>query len=142
MTTTTVGGVLPPTITFDQMVAKYIALRDKTDAIKKVHQAELAKYNLALGTLEGWMLNVLNTNHAESMRAEAGTAYTSTIASAKVEDWDAVLEFVKVNDAWDLLEHRVSKLAAEAIIQETKQPIPGVSIDRSVRLYVRRVSDK
>ena len=142
MTTTTVGGVLPPTITFDQMVAKYIALRDKTDAIKKVHQAELAKYNLALGTLEGWMLNVLNTNHAESMRAEAGTAYTSTTSSAKVEDWGAVMEFIRTNDAWDLLEKRVSKIAVEAIVQETKQPIPGVAIVRDTRLNVRRVSDK
>ena len=42
-----------------------------------------------------------------------GTAYRSTRSSATVADWEAVLDHVKEQDAWELLERRVSKGAIQ-----------------------------
>lgn len=128
----------PPTMTLDVIVAKYVALRDKAAEIKKRHTEELSRFNVAMGMLEGWMLDKLNAAGIESARTDSGTAYKSTRTSAKVVNWTETLAFIREQEAWDLLEARVSKTAAEAIIDETKQPIPGVSVTRETTINVRR----
>jgi hypothetical protein len=139
--TTTVAEQTPaakPRMAPDQMVAKFVALRDKIAEMKKRHTDELAPYNLAMGTLEAWLLDVLNTNHATSMRFDAGTPYTTTRTSVKVDEWSTVLGFIREHEAWELLEARVNKTALEAIIGDTGTNIPGVSVSRELVLNVRR----
>lgn len=120
------------------MVDKFIALRDKKAELAKKHAEELAPYNLALGTLEAWMLNTLNETGLKAMRAGAGTFYTTTRTSAKVETWGDVLAYIRENEAWELLEARVSKTAVEAIMEDTQTNIPGVTVSRELVLNVRR----
>ncbi len=130
--------VRAPTLTTDKAVEKFVALRDKIAEIKKRHVMELAPYNGALAALEGWLLDDLNTAHVEQMRALSGTVYKSVRTSASVVSWTETLDFIKATEAWELLEARVSKIAVEAIIEETKQPVPGVKIAREIILNVRR----
>lgn len=128
----------PEGLTPDKMVAKYIALRDKVDEIKKRQSADLVSYNLVLGTLEGWLLEALNASGVDSMRAPGGTFYKTSRTSAKVHEWSKTLDYIRENDAWELLEARVSKTAAEAIMADTGLPIPGVDVKREIALNVRR----
>jgi hypothetical protein len=130
----------PQRMSSDDMISKYIRLRDKVKAIKDRHTEELAPYNNAMSTLEGWMLETLNAAGLQSMKSPHGTAYKSVRTSAKVIDWPATLSFIKANEAWDLLEARVSKLAAQAIIDETQLPIPGVETSSEIVVNVRRAS--
>ena len=125
-------------MTLDQMVDKYVQLRDKVTIIKKEQADALAPYNVAMAHLEAAMLDTLNQNGAESTRTEHGTVYKTTRTSTKVTEWSKTLEFIKAREAWDLLEARVSKTAAEAIIQETQAPIPGVTTTREIAIGVRR----
>lgn len=129
-----------PRMTVDDMIDKYLRLRDKTKAIKERHSEELAPYSNAMNTLEAWLLECLNEAKLKSVSSPHGTAYKTTRTSAKVTDWTAVLTFIRKHEAWDLLEARVSKLAAETIIEETKQPIPGVETSSEVCCNVRRAS--
>lgn len=122
----------------DQLVEKYVALRDKKAEIKKRQTEELSRYDLAMSQLEAMMLDILNATGAESMRTNSGTMFKTMRTSTKVMDWSATLEFIKTNNAWDLLEARVSKVAVEAIMAETQQPIPGVATNREIVLNVRR----
>jgi hypothetical protein len=130
----------PPAATVDQMVAKYVSVRDAKSALKKRHAEEIAKYDNAMETLELWMLEMLNNLQVESMRTNHGTAYKTVRTSAKVMDWPQTLQFIKDTDAWELLEARVSKLAAQAIIDDTKLPIPGVDVTSEVVVNVRRAA--
>lgn len=125
-------------MTLDAMVDAYVKLRDKVATIKKEQTDALAPYNVAMAKLEAAMLDTLNQNNAESVRTEHGTVYKTSRTSAKVTEWSATLEFIKTNNLWELLEARVSKTAAEAIIQETQQPIPGVTTSREIAIGVRR----
>jgi hypothetical protein len=125
-------------MTAEKMVEKYILLRDKMNEIRKRHQAELEKYVAAIAMLEGMLLDVLNEHNAKTMKVETGTFYKTTRSSSKVTDWREALDFIRANEAWELLEARVSKTAAAAIIEETKQPIPGVEVTREVVVQVRR----
>lgn len=129
-----------PAMTAEMMIEKYVALRDKKSEIEKRHVAELAPYRDVMSQLEGWLLEALNQAGLSSMKAPSGTAYKSTRTSAKVIDWPLVLAFIREHNAWDLLEARVSKLAAEAIITETNHPIPGVETSSELCVNVRRAS--
>lgn len=127
----------PPTMPLDQMVSKYVQLRNKLAGIAKRQKEETAPYNVALATLENWMLGALNASGMDSARTQHGTAYKSTHTSTKVTNWSETLAWIQEKEAWDLLEARVSKTAAEAIMTETQQPIPGVSVTRETTLNVR-----
>lgn len=130
--------VRPPDMTVDRAVAKYISIRDQIAALKKEQAKALLPYEAALETLAGWLLNDLNTAKVVSMRALTGTAYKSVRTSATVEDWPAVLAYIKENEAWDLLEARVSKLAVAAVVEDTKAPVPGVKTSREIIVNVRK----
>ena len=139
MSLTTVIATGPaPASPVDGIVSNYIALRDKIADIKQVHTTQLKPYNDMLGALEAMLLDALQQTNTESMRTLAGTFYKTTHSSVKVKDWATTLAFIQDNGAWDLLEARVNKTAAEALVSDTAQGIPGVDIDRMVRVNVRR----
>jgi hypothetical protein len=121
-------------------IEKFVAIRDKIAEIKKRHTEELSRYNLALATLEAWLIDDLNKAGVDSMRATHGTIFKTERTSCRVSDWSATLDFIRQNEAWDLLEARVSKTAAQAIVEDIKAPIPGVVIDSEYVLNVRRAS--
>ena len=125
-------------MTLDQMVDAYVKLRDKVAVIKKEQTDALAPFNVTMAKLEALMLDTLNKNNAESVRTEHGTVYKTSRTSTKVTEWSATLDFIKTHNLWELLEARVSKTAAEAIIQETQAPIPGVTTSREIAIGVRR----
>lgn len=129
-------------MTVDVMIEKYLRLRDKKKSIEDEHKQQLAPYNEAMTVLEGWLLEVMNQAKLKSLPTDQGTAYQSTRTSAKVTDWAAVLTYIRQNEAWDLLEARVSKLAAEAIIEQTQLPIPGVETSSEICVNVRRPTAK
>lgn len=126
------------TMTMDDAVRSYVQLRDRVAQVKKEQADTLAPFNLAMGKLEAHILDGLNQAGAESIRTVHGTAYKTTRASAKVMNWTETLDFIRTNNAWDLLEARVSKTAVEAIMTETGQAIPGVQTSREVALGVRK----
>jgi hypothetical protein len=130
----------PARMTVDDMIDKYLKLRDKVKAIKEDHTKQLVPYSEAMNTLEAWLLEVLNQAKLKSVNSAHGTAYKTTRTSAKVVDWPVTLAFIRQHDAWDLLEARVSKLAAQSIIDETQHPIPGVEVSSELAVNVRRAS--
>ena len=138
-TPTPPARVRPPSLqNTDRAIEKFIELRDKIAALKKRHTAELAPFNQAKDLIEAWLLSDLNAANVEAMRASTGTVYKSVRTSATVSEWSKTLEYIQANDAWELLTASVSKVAAEAIINETQAPIPGVSITREIILNVRK----
>ena len=134
--------IQPPGMTLDYMIQKYVALRDKKEAIEEKHKAELVPFREAMNMLEAYMLEALDNQGLQSMRSPHGTAFKKLRTSAKVTSWSEVLDFIRANNAWDLLEQRVSKLAAQNIIEETKKPIPGVETTSEVCVNVQRARSK
>lgn len=124
----------------DTMIEKYVALRDKVKLIKEAQAEQLRPYTEVMDRLEGWLLETLNQAGLSSMRSPHGTAFKSLRTTTKVVDREAWLDFVRTNEAWDLIESRAAKNAAEAIIEETQRPIPGVEVSSEMTVNVRRPS--
>lgn len=126
------------TMTPEEMVEKYLQLRDKKGEIAERHKKELAKFNLVIGLLESSLLGVLNTNEASSMSTKDGTFFKHTTSSATVTDWKAAFDFIIDTGQWQLLEKRVSKAEAQALMEERQEAIPGVKIERVTVVQIRR----
>ena len=58
--------------------------------------------------------------------------------SAVVSDWDAILDHVKENEAWELIERRVNKTAIKEFRDEHDDLPPGVSWNEAQVVNVRR----
>ena len=60
-------------------------------------------------------------------------------------DWDAVLGFIRENEAFDMLEKRISKIAVRGYIEANKAVPPGVNygtkLEVNIRKPVARVED-
>lgn len=120
--------------TMEELVAVYVQTRDRIKAIEAEQKAQLAPYREALDKVEGLIMTMLNSAGADSMKTSAGTAYKAPWTKASVQDWQKVLDYAVENGRFDLFERRVAKSVAEEI-----GDVPGIEIERGVRVNVRRV---
>jgi replicative superfamily II helicase len=128
-----------PTLTIAEAAQKLIMLRDRKTEIKEAHKKQLEPYNNVLSQLEAWILNRLNQEGLDNAKATGGgLVYKQTTTSTSVKEWEATLAFIREHELWDLLEARVSKLAAIEHIEKIGHPIPGVNVSQMVVLHVRR----
>ena len=124
--------------TLGDLIGKYILLRDKANEIKAKHKEELVPYNTAMQKIEDRFQKVMQDQNLENLKTENGVAYRADRVSVTVADWDTFYAYVVENDAAYLLEKRASKAAAEEILEETGELPPGLNMNRSVKINVRR----
>ncbi len=128
------------TLTIDTVIEHYIKLRDKKSALKAEHDAKVKDIELTMNKLEAYLLQQADTQGVTSFKTANGTAFVTTVDMANVADWDAVLKFIKDNDAWDMLEKRVSKNAVRQYIEATKAIPSGINWASRLDINVRRSS--
>ena len=122
----------------EELVEKFIALRDQKSKMSTEYKAQVAQIDSVLDQIEGQLLRDFNTHGMESVRTKSGTAYKSTRNSATVADWDYVLDFIQTNELWNMLERRVSKAAVEQYKDEHGNLPPGINWREEITINVRR----
>lgn len=122
----------------DDLIKKYLKLRDAKSELEAKHKAETQRYTQAMTKIEQLLLAEFNETGQDSAKTAVGTAYKSVRTSAKVADRDAFLDFVRENDAWGFVENRVNKTAVEEFLAEHEQLPPGVDVTRSATINIRR----
>ena len=126
------------TINITELVEKYIALRDRKAQITNDAKKQCATLDTAMEKAEAAMLAFFNANGLDSAGCANGTVYKQTRTSVTVADWDAVVAFVKENDAFHMLEHRVSKTAVEEYVSANEDLPPGINWKADTVINVRR----
>ena len=121
----------------DAAIARYIMLRDEKKALQDSIKPQLADINERLGKFEAVFLQMMQTYGLDSLPTANGTAYTSMQYSVKIEDWDAVLEFIRSTNSWYLLEKRLNKSTVQDFA-ESGEPVPGTTLSSFVNVNVRR----
>lgn len=127
-----------PPMTTANLVEKYVLLRDRMKLLRKQHTDQLAPYADAMSQIELLLMAALNQAGVEQMRAPAGTFFKTKTSTVKVTNFDALLDYVRENNAWELLPPAVSKPAVDAHFEDTQTLPPGVEITRTVEVNVRR----
>ena len=123
-----------------EAVAMYIKLRDTKAQIAAEAKAQIAPIDEKMDKLESKLLEAFDRAGMDSVKTEAGTAYTSVRTTMSVSDRDSFVRHVRETMNLDLLEVRVNKLAAESFLGETGQLPPGIKCDRERTVGVRRSS--
>ena len=121
------------------LVKLFIALRDRRARRKADYQLDDVGDREKQEKIEVEFLKRFNKRGIDNVSARGiGTAYRSVRASAKVADWDSLLDFIKKEGAWEMLERRVSKVAVEQFKAETDDLPPGVDWGETQVINFRR----
>lgn len=125
-------------VNVDQVIAAYMTLRSKKDAIEGEVKTKVADIKAKMEKLESWIKTQADAQGVTSFKTKHGTAFLTTTDYANVGDWDAVLEFIKTNDAFEMLEKRVSKTAVRNYVENDKFVPPGVNYGTKLEVNVRK----
>tara|TARA_R100001443_G_scaffold18771_3_gene29941 strand:- start:9666 stop:10070 length:405 start_codon:yes stop_codon:yes gene_type:complete len=129
-------------VTVDKVVAKYIGYRNEKESLESDTKAKVKIIKENMAKLEAWLKEKADKDGVDSFKTSSGTAFLTTTDFARVEDWDATLGFIKDNDAYDLLEKRVSKTAVRGYIEANKSVPSGVNYGTRIDVNVRKPSVK
>jgi hypothetical protein len=128
--------------TVDTIVGAYIELRTRKDRINAEAKAAVKKLDDRMKKLEAWLQMKMHTDGVNALPTDAGTAYKANVEQATVSDMDAFLEYVRANDAYYLLEKRVSKLGVKALLEENQPLPPGINWYTSTAIHVRKPNER
>lgn len=131
------------TETAEQLIAKVIALKDKIALADKQYAIFCKPWKDTIAECENKLLAMLNEQRLDSMRADSGTAYKSTIVSYKVIEREKVLDLI--NENWesfgsDMLQLGVTKDAVKKYVEENGKLPEGITSDSFTRINIRRGS--
>lgn len=126
------------TVTVDAVIKKYMELRVEKEAIEADVKARVDTIKTSMEKLEAWLKLKLDADGLTSFKTDHGTAFLTTTDFANVEDWDAVLRFIREEEAFDMLEKRISKTAVRAYIDATKEVPPGVKYGTKLDINIRK----
>lgn len=126
------------TLSYDQLVEGYRALRDRKAEIEARHKAELKPINDVMSQIESRLLTMFTEAGLSSVKTAHGTAYTSTSIKYTVEDPAALREFVETNNMPELLETRISKSAVDQYLEAGGSLPPGVKVSQHLSVNVRK----
>jgi len=130
--------------TVQQMVGKYVELRERRTELKKKFTASDNELKDMQGKIETFLQGKMDADGVKSFATPSGTAYSTHIESIKVGDWESFFGYVLENEAYDLLTHNVNKTACRDIMQPDRNgnysepPPPGVDITRIKTVNIRK----
>lgn len=122
----------------DDVIATYMKLRGQKEAIEAQMKEQTAAIKAKMEKLESWIKEQADIQGVTSFKTKHGTAFLTTTDYANVADWDAMLAFVRENEAYDLFEKRVSKVAVRGYIEQTKAVPPGVNYGTRLDVNIRK----
>lgn len=123
----------------DDIIVKYIAIRDAKDAAKKAFDAETERMKLALVKLEGMLLEKLDESGAESFKTEHGTAFTKRRSSVSVKDRDEFYKWAVATGNLGAIDMKANAKSVRELLQEGTE-VPGINYSESIQVGVRRKS--
>jgi len=129
-------------IPIDSVVAAYMKLRQKKDALKVEYEAKADVVKAKMQKIEAYIKELADQQGVTSFKTHHGTAFLTSVDYANVAEWDVTLKFIQDHNAWDMLEKRVSKRAVRGYIDANKEVPPGVNYGTRIEVNVRKPTSK
>ena len=125
-------------VNIDEVIATYMKLRGQKEAVEAEVKEKVSVIKAKMEKLEAWIKEKADAQGVTSFKTKHGTAFLTTTDYANVADWDALLNFIRENEAFDLFEKRVSKVAVRGYIDQTKAVPPGVNYGTRLDVNIRK----
>lgn len=129
-------------ITIDKAIEAVIKLRNKKAAVEAEVKDKITEIKSKIDKLEAFLKIRADEMGVTSFKTDAGTAFLTTSDYANVADWGAVLDFIKENGAYDLLEKRVNKSAVRVYMDQLNTVPPGINYGTMIGVNVRKPTAK
>lgn len=125
--------------TAEDIVKKYIEIRDFVQAETKAFKERMKAYNDGMEALEALAASLMNITKQTALPTEFGTAYREPQLSVTCQDKSSFHEWVRVNGQWHFLTAHVSKEAVEQYIEEHEGKAPPyIKVDAYNAVRFRR----
>ena len=124
------------------VIRTYMKLRDQKTAVEAKVKDEVTTLKNKLDKLEAYLKTQMDAQGLTSFKSDYGTAFLTTTDYANVGDWDAVLTFVRENEAYDMLTKSVSKTAVRGYIESNKAVPPGITYGTKLEVNIRKPGAK
>jgi hypothetical protein len=117
---------------------KMFELRQKKDKLNE----KLSEINKAIDQLEFSIIQDMEVNELDSIKAESGSATKKMEMYPNIEDYDAFFNFLVETGNKDMIEKRVGKAAFRAYVEENNKYPDGLGAYEKVTLNYRKASKK
>lgn len=146
-------------ITVDQVIEKYVVIREIKRDLERDHEEALKPISEKLEKLGAWLLGKMQETGVDSFKTKNGTAYKSNKTSCTIADREMFKSFVFAPLAgWlkasygvevepqvlmslarlDLVDFRSLKEGVEMFIEDHSQVPPGLTVAQTTTVNVRR----
>lgn len=123
----------------EKLAEVYIKIRDKRAELKDKYEAEDSDLKEQLDMLAEKMLDICETQGADSLKTKTGTIIRKVDTRYWTSDWESFYDFVHDNDAFPLLEKRIHQTNMKQFLEENPDLLPaGLQSDSKYSIVVRR----
>lgn len=123
----------------EQLVTVYIKMRDALVKLQREFDEREGAIKAQQDIVTQALLEMCKEMGAEGLRTPAGSVFKTIKTRYWTSDWGSMKQFIKDNDALDLMEQRVHQTNMKNFLEEnpTLMP-PGMNVDSRYSITVRR----
>lgn len=125
-------------VSLDTVMSRRFELVEQIAIIQGRQKLELEPFAEEVKLCEQFIKDEMNKAGMQQCKTGAGMAFFTTKTSCTVSDWDATLDYIQKNNAFELLNHAVNKSTVAEFIELNKEAPPGVKFDSYKDLSWRR----
>lgn len=119
----------------EKLAAVYVKIRE---ARRKLAEED-DKLKEQLDVVAEQLLEICKTQGASTIRTENGTISRRTNKHYWTSDWDSFFRFVKENDAFALIQHRINNSNMEQFLEENQNlHPPGLQADMRQTIVITK----
>ena len=127
------------TIPRDKLARVYRKMQTKIQQMTAVYETEVEVLKAQQEVVKTALKDQMLALGVKSVNTAEGTVILSTKTRYSTQDWDAFKEFMKENDALDLLEKRIAQTNMATFLQENPTLVPpGLNSNSEYAISVRK----
>lgn len=122
-----------------RLVRAYLKIRDAKDALKREYDEKERELKATMNKIEVQLLKFLNEHGIENSGTDEAIFYKQEEIKPSCQDWKAFHDWIAENDAFDMLQKRITVKSLKDFMEEHDGELPpGVSVHREYAVHVRR----
>jgi capsule polysaccharide export protein KpsE/RkpR len=127
------------TVPMDTLARVYRKMQTKIQQMTAVYETEVEVLKAQQEVVKTALKDQMLALGVKSVNTAEGTVILSTKTRYSTQDWDAFKEFMKENDALDLLEKRIAQTNMATFLQENPTLVPpGLNSNSEYAISVRK----
>ena len=127
------------TLNVEQLVKAYIKMRDARQQLLREFDEADDRIKQQQDVVQQALLELCKETGTDGLKTSAGTVTRTIKTRYWTSDWNSMKNFIKENDAFELLEQRVHQTNMKSFLEENPNLMPpGMNIDSRYAITVRR----